>query len=59
MLGFAVFAVGLAMIGLWLYHDRSKPVVEGRPMDWKEIALIFLAVVAVVIIGVIRSAVFI
>ena len=59
MFGFVIFAAGLIIICLWLRHDRNKPWVPTGPMSWKEIFLVFLALIAVIIVGIIRSSVFI
>ena len=56
MFGFAIFAVGLVLIVLWIRHDRNKPWVPSGSMRWKEITLVFLALVAIIVVGIIRSS---
>jgi hypothetical protein len=59
MFGFAILVAGLVLIVLWLRHDSKKPWTPSGKLSWKEILMIFLAFVVILIVGIIRSSVFI
>lgn len=59
MFGFAILVAGLVLIVIWLRHDSKRPWTPSGRLSWKEILVVFLAFVAILILGIIRSSVFI